>query len=322
MNSRDYRNIITDAGFDVQNNDDWFTYENKCPFCGGSSDGQKHLNMLATSLETDPVMLKCFRPTCIKVNATPVSEDDLYTLGINDREVVEYVVNRNKGAVRKSYNSNTRKYNYQFIENAALSYLYNRTSIKIDKDNISQYRIILDFRKFCEANNLDYTDTIAYKHSHNYIGFMDDSGSLIRFRHITTKDKNYRFLTVRLFKTRTTPYSIGILRTDISKAQKVYLAEGTFDILNIKTIINDPTGYYVSTNSYASMKNILADILKIKRDIEIVIVADTDVTDRSLKHMLYSMYNRIIYNVMVIRNTEGKDFGDKNEPYKINKYKI
>ena len=163
-----------------------------------------------------------------------------------------------------------------------LDYLASRFVRRFDINDLKKYKIILNFRDFCEFNKIDpikYLETtdedkIAYakrmfeEFTNHFVGILSFDNNKINFRNINSEYlKSKRYMMQTLDKHIVNPYMyIPDIPFDIMcKKPTINMTEGAYDIIGVKELYyqnDDYSNVFVAVGSRNSYGRSLLQVLK------------------------------------------------------------
>nr|DAI27048.1 MAG TPA: hypothetical protein [Caudoviricetes sp.] len=308
----------------------------RCPYCFDSKKHKDttHFNVSIPQSINDRVVMRCFQPEC-PINSTKiVKEDDLKLWGIYDIDIINFVKklnSRNKKYTDDSFMKYKKLVNIPRRNNKLslekLEYINNRLGTNIKIEEVYKYKIILSFEEFLMQNNIKLdtnimTDKMAYYLENNAIGFLSKDSTHIVFRDI--HNKKYISYNISGTDEGMKFYSIPS-KIDIIHKSKVYLAEGTFDILSAyMNLDTDKSNSIFVAVCGASYEYTIKQLIKNGFiNTEFHIFSDKDVS--------YDYYTRMVegigkykfeYPITIYYNELDKDIGVPRDKIKLIENKI
>lgn len=318
-------------------------YVTKCPICEEIGSSGRHGHCYVGFKDDGNVFFMCHRCGA-KGKFTP---DILRKFDIRLDILKEFFEKINKIKVRftaanmaRSLNRRNKYINYRLpkpinmIDNNKIEYFEKRTGIKVTDESTESYSLIFNLENFLNENNVDINKYAPEKQmvirelSDNFIGFLSSNKSIIAFRAVNkTNLIKTKFNFVIDDEYRQPFYYIPRTTVDLLTLQpKIVLAEGTFDIINVKKrfFANDTTDtIFASVGGKASYRKILKEIISITGFLnpEIMFFSDRDVdVETYIKNVLGTFYG--ILHGAIYYNQLNKDWGEIKEDYKFEIYKF
>lgn len=318
-------------------------YVTKCPICNEIGSSGKHGHCYVGFKDDGNVFFMCHRCGA-KGKFTP---DILRKFDIKLDILREFFEKINKIKIRftannmaKSLNRREKYINYKLPkplngkDDNKIEYFEKRTGIKITDESTDLYSLIFNLENFLNENNININSynrdkkLVIKELSDNFIGFLSSNKSIISFRAVnrTNFSKN-KFNFVIDEDYRQPFYYIPKTTVDLLTLQpKIVLAEGTFDIINVKKrfFANDTTDtIFASVGGKAAYRKILKEIISITGFLnpEIMFFSDKDVdVETYIKNVLGTFYG--ILHGAIYYNQLNKDWGEIEEDYKFEIYKF
>lgn len=305
----------------------------RCPFCGDSKiDVNKTRLYVKVYLvdEDDSLYYHCHNCSAHGSIKELIDRLEEINPGSIDNNLYTDIVKmkRRNGKFTKLLNAKIIKYKIpnrkQITNNKSnrdkIEYLKNRLGINLTEDKLEKYKLIIDFRKFLEINNINLDNHTIDVISQNYIGFLSNDNGSITFRNIIPNiGKNYRYFIQTLKQGAKKLYTIST-EIDIMKSVEIYMAEGVFDIIgvyeNIVTNKNNDLFVAICGNSYGSVLKYLICKYGIIF-FNVTIYSDQDVSIEKLRNDLSRLGNRIHGSVKVYYNELEKDYGVTKDKIKL-----
>ena len=301
----------------------------RCPICGDSTKS----NMSAHCYIKNSAPFPYYCHKCSSHGFV----DDKFLLKLNtyDAKMNSYLsasYNDYLKTLNKKYGSSMRDYinqkeliimpnNMGELETKKLEYISNRFGRKLNKQDIQDFRIILNLLDFYNNNKIDISKFDARKLNQldnlnsNYVMFLLNDKNMINCRNMNPTNKKDKFHKLRIFDdTKDQSRRFFSIKNDIDISSRVFtinMTEGIFDIASIffnlnngikkdneLYIANNGTGYLFPLEYLQSMGILNANIN---------IYSDSDVSLDDLRKKL--KYNRLIKfnNANVFYNQYAKD---------------
>lgn len=286
--------------------------------------------------ESSPLIFHCFRASCGK--AEVVTQEHLVQLGFQNEEAIKLLLS--KDFVKSVRTINLKGYHlvvrdHELIEEQ-INYLSKRLGYTPSTEELSSFRIIPNIKQVIEDNQLvEYNPSIneVYKRMNNQktmITFTNSSYDIFSCRSITSNFKG--LLSISKDKKF---MGYDLKNTPDDNVENLIIAEGIFDILNIKKYFAViPNSLYLASCGFNNTIPILKYyyrkyIESVKR---IIIFLDSDEFDGykyKYKEYMYNTIKRSIrqelgrgFEFYIIYNSASKDFGDMSKPIKPIKEEI
>lgn len=308
----------------------------RCRYCGDSqrNHSDRHMYVKLPDYKT-PMLYNCYRANCRAKGI--VTYDKLIQWGIDlTDEDIQDIINYNKNVLKMDNNKilrdrdiyilNNRYINKDKLEfyNKKISYINNRLGTSLTHEDLKQLKITLDVLETINENNLGLNMELWKLNilSNNSIGFITQDNVYAVCRNIyhdsnqNNDIKNFRYMKYKLHNIlNDNRESFYIIPTNINIDQtvKIYLSEGTFDILSI--YFNIPNNYSNSIYcavlgaGYERAVKYFISTLKLI-NIEFHFYLDNDMDTNKLNRLLYKL-RPYEFNIYFHHNTFGneKDFG-------------
>jgi hypothetical protein len=248
----------------------------------------------------------------------------MHQFGIERPEIDEFLISNNKSNLKniigkkEKNNSFIIPSNYTKQDIFKLNYLQERTGIDFTKkENIINYRIIIDLNRFLLLNNINLTTmktNIKDEISNNFVGFLSSNDNVLNLRNIKSRFFTQRYINIKIDKTINSPF-LYIPPTNINilfEYPRIVLSEGAFDILCIKNQYYPKDSIdtiFAACGAYGSYKRALIKLIKLTGFIggELLFYSDKDVKLSWYENKFKDF--KSIYKIKVIYNKFGKDFG-------------
>lgn len=312
----------------------------KCPYCDANSS-KRHFYVCMD--DNRPMVYRCFRASCgvrgvlnrkiarhlgivsthllefidkeYLTNSKFIKDVDYYRMSLEESDDPDYrgLLGDISDDVEEYFYERTghsaKEYQYIFRICSDIKYFFKYPGKGIDKDIKKKIYALTKNGKFIYLFNDTYT-MLYYREIDG-----DRKGKLS----IVTSDYLYK---------QHKPYTILRGEMDYGKDNKIYIAEGPFDIINTYLhFSNNEEAYYVATTGFTSTKNILKEITKYIFKPDVIIMSDSDVIITTYKNMLTNRKNNnILLNrvnrIYIYYNESGHDVGNINEKITLKKYRI
>ncbi len=316
----------------------------RCKFCGDSRN-QDHSHMYVGVMNTQQFMIGYHCKKC--QSSGVVSKDFLEMYDIKNVELNVFLKkNRISTIIKKNINSNTLVNNYNIPDEILqedkfkIDYLSSRFNRKITKDDLKQYKIVLNLNQFLKFNNINlYRDTntnkmelktLVEEYTKTCVGFLSFDNNIIQFRNINSNVIRYKYSNLQINKDFKNPLLYVVKKNIdlISRKPKIIIAEGIFDIIGVKErfCLDDDVDSVLCSPCGKSFKVALNQIIKMTGfvDSDVFLYVDKD-TNRDIdkgffnNHMSQFIPN---FNITIVYNDKGKDFGEMSEEIDIKTYKL
>lgn len=308
----------------------------RCRYCGDSqrNHSDRHMYVKLPDFRT-PMLYNCYRANCRAKGI--VTYDKLLQWGVDltdedIQEIIAYnkkVLNMDNNKIlrdRDIYILNNRYINndkYDFYDKK-ISYINNRLGTSLTHEDLKRLKITLDVLETINENNLGLNMELWKLKilANNCIGFITQDNVYAVCRNIYYKSKepdsgkNFRYSKYKLHNilndNRSSFYIIPT-NVNIDQTVKIYLSEGTFDILSVYFNIpnNYPNSIYCAVlgGGYERAVKYFISTLKLI-NIEFHFYLDNDMELWKLNKLMDKLrwYN---YNIYFHHNTfeNEKDFG-------------
>ena len=241
-----------------------------------------------------------------------------------------------------------------------IDYLSRRFGRKLTINDIKTYKIVLNFKDFCNFNKINpikYLDTndpnkIQYakflftEYTKHFVGMLSIDNNKINFRNINSEAlKGKRYMVHVFDKKINNPYMYmpDIPFDILAKQPIINMAEGNYDIIGAKELYfsnEDYSNIFVAVGTRKAYKRALMQIMKMTGflNAKLNIFADNDLDatkgeDESVNLSWYRdmfkdmriLFNDITINYNVATDSNGKpckDFGNLSNPIELVKYEI
>jgi len=316
----------------------------RCPYCG---DSQKSFNKGHLNIKIDDP--RCFLWRCARcgeggiVNYKFLKDLECYDPELIEMGLANSLNSRNYHKNKPTFSLNNVFKKYKFINEITdtelseekLDYVSNRLNIEITPKLAKKLKIVTDFYKFLDNNELEITESnnmIDYIQK-NAVGFLSWDNSMIIFRNIHGMffgDKryfNYNIYRKGNLDNSNKFYSLPKKIDIMSPVIKINLAEGIFDILGLaftelKDEIKEENSLMISCNgqSYANILNLIKNMGFI--NMEVRFFSDKDVNKNKFINLKNSI-DILKYNeCRLFYNKNGKDYGDLNQGIELEEVRI
>ena len=292
----------------------------KCPVCDHNSK-KHHLSIQLK--EGTPIIYKCFRASCgiggimDKNMARKIGISNSKLLADIDDEMLKFHKFKDNIEYHKSEKRfSTLLTNKKNVED----YFYDRTHVNL-VDVQDKLRIFTDLNDFYKKNKryIDY-DKIKYflnlDRNSDFIYFLNDTHSMILYRELKDNGRKGKIPLVNTdnsFKTHK-PYAFknkGEYKIHKKNSNTIFLAEGTFDIINTYLhLAKDIEGYFVASGGFSQSYRILKNFSKYYFKPVVIISSDNDVAVEYYRYKLLPRIRKRIGKMILLYNKNGKDMGD------------
>lgn len=303
----------------------------RCPFCGDSKKSKYSMHMY---IQNKPP----FKYYCQRCNASGIANSKLIgLLNGNDAGIINYlgntyntyISNLNKKYGRSINRIQDKDYSYEVpnidseIPSKNIKYIEDRLGIKLDTDDISRYKIVLDMVEFYNVNNIKSEESeyrSLNKLNQEYFKYMLSDNTIMNCRDMTGKNKR-KHIKQRLYKgyegSSTRMYSISNNVNLENEVFNIHIAEGFFDIISIYNHIHntkmEDNDLFVSCNS-KGYKYVLDHLFSEGiTNMNINIYSDKDVKPKDFtgNYMLGNCIPALINDADIYynNNPNEKDFG-------------
>lgn len=305
----------------------------RCRYCGDSKRNKSSRHMYVYLPNgNNPIFHICYRANCAVKGI--VTWQKLVEWGVNlSEEDIKDLVNYNKEIFRNGNDMNfncedinilTNTYinnNFNQMYDYKIQYINNRLGTNFTHQDLKNLKISLNLSELLIENELpiNIEDWKLRALSEKYICFITQDNSYAVCRNTMYKENekspmNYRYFKYNIFNrnSNSKPFYIIPTTVDIYKKIRIYLSEGTFDILSVKyNVVNDPNGIYCAVLGGGFINAIKYFICEMKLiDLEFHLYLDNDMSSNKIFEML-ELLRPYQYNVFVHTNRfQGeKDFG-------------
>lgn len=299
----------------------------RCPLCGDSSHRESAHFYIGVK-EYDGVLKPGY--DCKFCSQSGMLNIDIcHKIGLYDLRVEEYLKSLNiKKMIRTfSQDADTTSIQYKYPRatkeyQEKIDYFKKRTGIDLyDFENVKKYRIVLDFKKFLDMNNIKEPaasmNTIEMV-TQEGIGFVSYDKTSISFRNLHPSEERGipRFNIIHLYQNIKRPYFyMPPLSVDLlSPIPKIVVTESTFNAINIQNYFyKDNVDCVIASASRKGIKRLIKNLICLTGFVSgiIEIYADNDKTfsEEFFAEQLDEF--AVIYDTRIIlRTDEGeKDFG-------------
>lgn len=301
----------------------------KCPYCDQNS---KKTHLYIHLDEKEPLVFKCFRASCGVagvLNRTLARKLGIHSSKILDGIDDEFLKNtRSRKAEQGYYTSDKKsKLHLSEVSNLGLEYFKYRTGKELSDELQSFFRICTNMRQFYEMNKkyVSY-DKVRFlinkeKKGHNIMYFFNDSFTMVYYREMKRdgiKGKTSIIDKREVLKSHK-PYAFktnGNLKLHKPKSMTLFIAEGTFDILNTYFYLaHDVTASFVASTGFAATKNIIMEFSKYHYRPYIVIASDSEISLNYYRYKLLPKIKDRISNLVILYNEGRHDMGDYSKGF-------
>lgn len=308
----------------------------RCRYCGDSQRhlSDRHMYVKLPDFQT-PMFYNCYRANC-KAKGI-VTYDKLMQWGVQlTDEDISNIIEYNKKMLKMDNNNIFRDkeiylLNNRYIDinktefyNEKINYINNRIGSNFTHEQLKRLKISLDIVETIYENNLGLNAELykLKRISEDYIGFITQDNVYAVCRNIhydknINKPMNFRYYKYKFHNVlNDTRKSFYIIPTSINvyNTVKIFLTEGTFDILSVwynitKNKIDNAIYCAVLGGGYESAVKYFISTLKIV-NIEFHFYIDNDM-DINILNKLFNKLLPYQYNIFIHRNLfkEEKDFG-------------
>lgn len=311
-------------------------YDNKisirCRFCGDSKkSNNSHLGLL---FKENIIVYNCLRANCGKKGI--VNRDFLKLYNFDAKFIKTFIRESSLGKFKEfkfKIRGDDHKNDYirkiKFSDNVMkdkLDYLNGRLNIN---SGLSNYKIVLDFKDFFKINYVNYNSFtekelyIIELLQKKYVGFVSWNNSLLICRNIDSTDRKNRYYNFHFDRSneKSTTYFIPKKIDYLSKKPRIIIAEGIFDLINIKNVFykeNNDNEIFAAINGINNLSHTLKLILRLTGffDSELFIYSDNDVKLSRYLDILKPFYFK---ETNIFINKDNKDFGQYREGFNIQK---
>ncbi len=272
----------------------------RCPYCGDSIKDPSHAHFY---IENKPP----YRYECKRCSTSGIiTEEVMRDLGFYDPEFVIMIVEGKKAIQSElsSSTSTTKRFNDRQhritktiippligdeMEEANFNYLSTRLGVKVDYDDYAKLKIVSNFAKFYEVNNLG---NIAYDKYINakldifdtkYLGFLSYDRRFITFRSRVNDPKLRRYEIINIYKSSFNNrkfYTMGTRINTLNPNFTLIISEGVIDILSVYyNIYNQESkeNYVFAAVNGAGYRNVIMNFLRLGfLNLELIIYGDSD----------------------------------------------
>lgn len=312
------------------------SYDNKinirCRFCGDSQKSDRaHLGLL---FKENIILFNCLRDVCGKKGL--VNSEFLKLYGFDNTFIKRFIkdvsLSKFKDSRLKINGNNNRNHYIKKIKlsdnimDYKLEYLKSRLNIS---DEFKKYKIVLDFNDFFRINYINY-NIFSEKElkiikwlQKNYVGFVSWNNSLIVCRNISSSSNKYRYNNLYFDRNneKSSLYFIPKAIDYLAKSPKIIIAEGVFDIINVKNVLykkDKDDELFASINGINNLNNAIKLILSITGffDAELFIYGDKEV---DVNFYIKTLKEFCFKNINVYINNDSKDFGEYRNNFNMKK---
>lgn len=312
----------------------------RCPYCGDSKKNLYHAHFYIKYQE--PHLYSCRR--CY--TSGMFTNDTLHDMRIYDGDLGVYLTKSRDKSMKMfsdiaGYVTKKRKdFKFSKIQTEVsirnLAYVNGRLGTNITHEEaITEYKMILDPGRFIINNYIypNFKDSDA--RTQNYItclfnfvsqfaiGFVSYDNSYMIFRRnsdvlLNNDTRRWYFQSVFANDPLNLHKKYYIAKTNIDvmskHTTKIHLAEGPFDIIKVKTLIDNDNSIFIAVNGKDYVSNILNIVRMGFLDIEINIYSDEEVGVEKYEHIRNHFPINIPINI--IYNEIDEDFGVQNVQFK------
>ncbi len=301
----------------------------RCPLCGDSLNANSAHFYIGVK-EIDGKQFICY--DCKKCSSSGIlTTNILNRLGIVDLEIDEYLKSlRNKNYIRTfTQEDDLSNIQYRYPkptkeDKLKLDYLKKRLGIDFTNyENVVKYKIIVNFSKFLSMNKIQNPQmnlNLLPKLDYQAVGFVSSDKCSVSFRNIKPEEVGLdRFNIIHLYQNVRHPYSyMPPVAVDLlSPSPRIVISESSFNIINIKNYFygeDDVDTIYASASRKGCTRLIMNLIEKTGfTSGSIEIYADNEKSfDIAYFYKILDQFMDT-FNIKIILNTEGKDFGEQPE---------
>lgn len=309
----------------------------RCRYCGDSRNkSSRHMYVMLPN-GRDPMFYNCYRVNCTAKGIVTWDKLDSWGVQLNEGDIhaiIQYnkeIANLNPSysIKRKVYNLSNALYNKnnEQLYTNKLNYLNNRLGTNFSHLDVKRMKISLNIIELMKENHIrPLIETWKLKYiAEKYITFITQDNMFAVSRNIDFKDgvkepMNYRYFKYRLFDSYDNDIpSLYIIPTNINiyYPVKIYLTEGTFDILSVKYNIvqSEDNCIYCATLNGCYDKAIEYFISTMQFiNIEFHLYVDNDMNEYQIRKLI-KIIEPYQYTTYVHNNTfvGEKDFGVPKE---------
>lgn len=322
----------------------------RCPYCGDSKKNKNtgHLYIYYNPNEESPILCKCFKCDIAGVIDKELTE----ALGIYDDTLWNEYTNLKRGFISVENIKYTGIKGFRYFDmklpevnmnNPKLKYIEDRLGIKLNKSDISKFKIVTSLKDFLNLNNITkYTQSIPMVDilDRDFIGFLSYGNS-----HLILRD-----LTNRYDKMKWTKYTVSKLTSDNScfysinqeinifdnREYTVNITEGIMDILSVYKNLGQSSDTCCNFANCGKNYNRLIEFLISKGVygdcVTINIYSDNDskfnktayVEDTTIGYYrkTFKKYKHLFKAINIYYNILDKDCGVPKSQIKLKKYSI
>lgn len=306
----------------------------RCRYCGDSkrNKSSRHMYVYLPSVSNPMFFHICYRANCAVKGV--VTWQKLIEWGVNlteedIRDLVQYtketMMNNSNNVYFKDSGLNilsnqSINNNYSQIYNYKINYINKRLGTNLTHEDLKKLKISLNLSELIYENDLNpnIEDWKLQAISEKYICFITQDNNYAVCRNTMFKDgerlpMNYRYFKYNIFGNNS-KRSLYIIPTEINinEPVRIYLSEGTFDILSVKfNVIDDPNGIYCAVlgGGFANaIEYFISDLSLI--NLEFHLYLDNDMNSYKVKEIV-DLIRPYEYNTYIHTNRfQGeKDFG-------------
>ena len=297
---------------------------------------------------------------CKKCSAAGyVNEDFLRLYDIDSSRFIDYFKSVGRSGLRKSYDINKNRKldvviprSIKATDKFKVDYISKRIGREITVDDIDTMKIVLNLRQFLEFNKIDIMSMVTVPNvenvdiveiekmksnlnstidelSKNFFGFLSANNNRITMRNMGSLSMTEKYHVFTIDPTIQDPFIYyPKMNIDIcTQTPEIVMAEGVFDILNIREHFYDggvghENIFFAAVGGAGSYRRCLKSILKMTGFIDgrVTIYSDSDITVDQYRRM-FSEFSEYIRFTLVY-NTSSKDFGDKSDEWNTRSMKL
>lgn len=286
--------------------------------------------------ETSPLIFHCFRAACGK--AEVVTEEHLRQLGFNHDEAIKLLLSKElvKSVRTLNFKNHHLVIRDRDLTEEQLQYISKRLGYTPSTEELSTFRLIPNIKQTIEDNQLiNYNPSIKEIYDRlsdqkTMITFANENYDTFSSRSITS---NFKGMLSINKEHKFNGYSLK--NTDDDNVENIIIAEGVFDILNIKKYFAViPNSIYIASCGFNNTIPILKYHYRkyIENIKKVIVFLDSDEFDGNkytYKSYMYNMIKKRIkqelgrgFELYIIHNSASKDFGDMSKPIKPIKEQI
>lgn len=327
----------------------------RMPDCG-DSENPNSAHMYVGINKNDPTKLSY---DCKKCGAHGnVSDEFLRMYDIDPSKFLSYFKTSTSG-LKKTYDMNRNKKlvidfpkTYLSADKWKIDYICKRLGRDICDNDISSMKIVINLNKFLEFNKIDkialdlehmreggkninevqYIESMTRtldELSKNFIGFLSANNNRITMRNLGSEVIGEKYFVLTIDPSIQDPF-IYYPKMDIdicSREPEIVMAEGVFDILNIREKFYGGTEglkdvFFVAVGGSGSYRRCLKSIISMTGwvDAHVTIYSDSDIAESQYQKMFREFSEYISFTI--VYNTSSKDFGDSTLPCTLRRVKL